>query len=236
MAVGIGATISAVLPAYNEEANLERTVRDLLPVLGAAPGFEIIIVDDGSADRTAEVAAGLRREVPHVRLVRHRRNQGYGAALRSGFAAATREWILLLDADGQFRPAELDRFLSAVPQADMVIGYRAQRADPPHRRLFATVWRVLTGILLGVRARDINCGFKLMRTALVQSLDLQSGGALISAELLAKARRRGVVITEVPVTHAPRRSGRQTGGSLRIVLRAYFELARLGWRIRRFRG
>src|SRR3972149_5625094 len=160
----------------------------------------------------------------------------YGAALRTGFAAATREWILLLDADGQFLPAELERLVAAAPGADLVLGYRHRRADSAHRRFFAAVWRLLVGLLLGVRVRDTNCGFKLMRTALVQSLDLQAGGALISAELLAKARRRGAVLVEVPVMHVPRRWGRQTGGSLPGTPGAYFELARLGWRIRRFRG
>src|SRR3990172_12126429 len=173
---------------------------------------------------------------PHRRLPRPARTGGSGAALRTGFAATPREWILLLDADGQFLPAELERLVAAAPGADLVLGYRHRRADSAHRRFFAAVWRLLVGLLLGVRVRDTNCGFKLMRTALVQSLDLQAGGALISAELLAKARRRGAVLVEVPVTHVPRRWGRQTGGSLPVTLRAYFELARLGWRIRRFRG
>lgn len=228
-------TISAVLPAYNEEANLEGTVRALAPVLAqVAADYEILVVDDGSADRTAEIGRRLGEEFPPLRLLRHERNRGYGAALRSGFAAATREWILLLDADGQFLPRELERLVAAAPGADFVLGYRQHRADPAHRRFFAAVWRLLTGLLLGVRVRDTNCGFKLMRTALVQSLDLQAAGALIGAELLAKARRLGAVMIEVPVTHVPRRWGRQTGGSLRVTLRAYSELARLGWRIRRF--
>ena len=228
-------TISAVLPAYNEEANLEGTVRALAPVLAqVAADYEILVVDDGSADRTAEIGRRLAEEFPHVRLLRHERNRGYGAALRTGFAAARKEWILLLDADGQFLPGEVERFVPPAPGADLVLGYRRQRADPAHRRFFAAVWRVLVGLLLGVWVRDTNCGFKLMRTVLVQSLDLQSVGALISAELLAKARRRRAVLVQVPVTHVPRRFGRQTGGSLRVTLRAYYELARLGWRIRRF--
>lgn len=229
-------SISAVLPAFNEEANLERTVRGLLPVLARITGdYEVLVVDDGSADRTAEVAAGLAREIAGVKVLRHPRNQGYGAALRTGFAAAAREWILLFDADGQFVAADLERMAAAAPGADLVLGYRGRRADPAHRRAFAAVWRLLTRLLLGVRVRDTNCGFKLMRTALVQSLALRAGGALISAELLAKADRLGARLVEVPVTHVPRAQGRQTGGSLRIVLRAYYELARLGWQIRHFR-
>ncbi len=230
-------TISAVLPAFNEEANLERTVRALVPVLGdVAADYEILVVDDGSTDGTAQAARLLAEEVPSLRLLRHGRNQGYGAALRTGFAAAQREWILLLDADGQFLPEELPRLVEAASGADLVLGYRRSRADPALRRLFAAVWRLLVRALLGVSVRDTNCGFKLMRTALVQGLDLQARGAVISAELLAKARRHGAVMVEVAVTHLPRRRGRQTGGSLPVVLRAYAELARLWWRLRRFPG
>jgi len=230
-------TISAVLPAFNEEVNLERTVRALVPALsGLAADYEILVVDDGSTDRTAEVARRLAEEVPSLRLLRHERNRGYGAALRTGFAAAKREWILLLDADGQFLPEELPRLVQAAAGADLVLGYRQSRADPALRRLFAAVWRLLVRALLGVTVRDTNCGFKLMRTALVAALDLQASGAVISAELLVKARRRGAVMAEVAVTHLPRRWGRQTGGSLRVLLRAYLELARLWWRLRRFPG
>lgn len=227
--------ITAVLPAYNEEANLERTVRDLAPVLAkASPDHEIIVVDDGSADRTAEVAARLGETVAGLRLLHHPRNLGYGEALRTGFAAATREWILLLDADGQFLPPELDRLLAAAPESDLVLGYRKHRADSAHRRGYATVWRLLMWMLLGVRVRDVNCGFKLMRTAFVQSLDLRATGALISAELLAKAQGRGARMMEVEVSHRPRLHGHQTGGDPRVLLRAYVELARLWWRIRQF--
>lgn len=221
-----------MLPTFNEEANLERTVRALVPVLsGVAADYEILVVDDGSTDRTAEVARRLGEEVPSLRLLRHARNRGYGAALRTGFAAARHQWILLLDADGQFLPEELPRLVEAAAGADLVLGYRRSRADPAPRRLFAAVWRVLVWALLGVVVRDTNCGFKLMRRSLVQALDLQAHGAVISAELLAQARRLGAVMVEVAVTHLPRRWGQQTGGSLRVLLRACIELVRLWCRL-----
>lgn len=225
-------TISAVLPAYNEEANLEATVLDLLTQLRRySAAFEIVVVDDGSTDQTAQKAAALA--LAELRLVRHDRNRGYGAALRSGFTAARMDWILLLDADGQFDPADLGRLVAAADGADMVLGYRVKRADPSHRRLFARAWAALMRILLGVRARDVDCAFKLMRRSLVQSLELRATGAFISAELLARAARRGARMVEIPVTHRPRRFGDQTGARPRVLIRAFYELFRLWWRVRR---
>lgn len=238
-------TISAVLPAYNEEANLETTISDLLtPLRRHSADFEIIVVDDGSSDLTAQKAQTLAarmagdeestsESVGPLHLLRHDRNLGYGWALRSGFAAARMDWILLLDADGQFDPAELSRLVAAADAADMVLGYRLKRADPSHRRWFARAWAWLMRVLLGVEARDVDCAFKLMRRSLVQSLDLQATGAFISAELLARAARRGARMVEVPVTHRPRRFGDQTGGRPRVLIRAFYELFRLWWRVRR---
>ncbi len=226
--------VSVVLPAFNEADNLDATVRELLPaVIAAATDVEIVVVDDGSTDATPAVAARLAGELP-VRVLRHARNRGYGAALRTGFGAARKPWVLLLDADGQFVPAELDRFVEATRHADVVVGYRQRRADPRHRRVFALVWRWLMRALLGVQVRDVDCAFKLMPTALVQSLALEADGAFISAELLGKARRMGARIAEVPVSHRPRRRGRQTGGAPRVLLKAFYELVRLGWQVRRF--
>lgn len=228
-------TISAVLPAYNEAANLERTVIGLAPVLErVSGGWEILVVDDGSTDATAEVAGRLAGAQWGLTLLRHSRNLGYGAALRTGFAAARLEWILLFDADGQFLPAEVQRLVAAANGADLVAGIRAQRADPWYRRSYARIWRALMRVVLGVRIADLNCGFKLMRTDLVRRLDLRAGGALISAELLGKAARAGGRLVEVPVSHVPRAHGTQTGGSVRVLLRAYWELCGLGWSIRHF--
>jgi glycosyltransferase involved in cell wall biosynthesis len=227
-------TISAVLPAYNEEANLETTVSDLLtPLRQHSAAFEIIIVDDGSTDQTAQRAQALAPRVGELQLLRHGRNLGYGWALRTGFAAARMDWILLLDSDGQFDPTDLGRLVAAADGAEMVLGYRFKRADPSHRRLFARAWAWLMRILLGVGARDVDCAFKLMRRSLVQSIELQATGAFVSAELLARAARRGARIVEVPVTHRPRRFGEQTGSRPRVLIRAFYELFRLWWRVRR---
>jgi hypothetical protein len=228
--------ISAVLPAYNEEAALAGTVAGLRSVLARlGRPFEIIVVDDGSSDGTPALADRLAREDPAVCVVHHRHNQGYGAALKSGFAAARQDWVFLMDSDGQFDPAELPAFVDEASHADFVLGYRPERADPPHRRIFAKAWARMMRLLLGVGARDVDCAFKLMRRSYLAAMPLEAGGAFLSAEMLAKAGRLGARFAERPVKHLPRRAGRQTGGSVKVLLRAFYELGRLWLRVRRFK-
>ena len=215
---------------------MESTVRGLRAVLAAlGRPFEIIVVDDGSADGTAALADRLARDDPAVRVVHHARNQGYGTALKSGFAAARQDWVFLMDSDGQFDPTELPGFIDAASRADFVLGYRVERADATHRRLFAKLWARLMRVLLGVRVRDVDCAFKLMRRSYLAAMPLEAGGAFLSAEMLAKALRLGARFAERPVKHLPRRAGRQTGGSVKVLLRAFYELGRLWLRVRRFR-
>jgi glycosyltransferase involved in cell wall biosynthesis len=228
--------ISAVLPAYNEEGALATTVAELRAVLaGLGRPFEIVIVDDGSRDQTGAIADRLAAADPAVRPVHHAQNQGYGAALRTGFGAARGEWVFLMDADGQFDPAQLLAFVAATARADFIVGYRFPRADPGHRTLYAKAWAFMMSALLGVGVRDIDCAFKLMRRSYLAALDLEAGGAFVSAEMLGKARRAGARFEELPVRHLPRRTGTSTGGRLTVLLRAFYEMARLGWRVRRFR-
>ena len=226
--------LSVVLPAYNEAANLPATVAGALAVLRELGGrFEVIVVDDGSRDGTGALADALARETPEVRAVHHPSNRGYGAAIRSGFAAATLPWLFFTDADGQFDLRELPPLLPHAARADIVAGYRLRRHDPWFRRLYALLFgRLLVRALLGVRVRDLNCAFKLLRRDLVASLDLRSDGALINAELLGKAQRAGARIVEVGVHHLPRRVGTQTGGTPRVIARAFWELLALRAEIR----
>ncbi len=228
--------ISAVLPAYNEELALATTVGDLRGVLKRlGRPFEILIVNDGSRDGTGALADRLASEDPAVRPLHHARNRGYGEALKTGFAAARGEWVFLMDADGQFDPGQLPAFVDATSHADFIVGYRYPRADPGHRTLYAKAWAAMMSALLGVGVRDIDCAFKLMRRSYLSALALEAGGAFLSAEMLGKARRVGARFAELPVRHLPRRTGTSTGGRLDVLLRAFYEMARLGWRVRRFR-
>lgn len=224
--------ISIVLPAYNEEANVERAVMEVSAVarrLGLE--HEIILVNDGSTDRTGEIARDLMQQIPHLRLVEHYPNRGYGGALKAGFAAATQELIAFVPADRQFVFDEIERFLEQIEGADIVCGYRAKRQDHWIRKLNAFGWNTLVRMLFGYLCRDIDCGFKLFRREILGHVTIISDGAMIDAEFLAGARARGFRIVEVPVTHLPRTAGRATGANLRVIARAFRDLVRFRRRL-----
>lgn len=226
------ASISVVLPAYNEEANVPRTVANVVEALaGLFDDYEIIVVDDGSRDRTAEVALALGDANPRLRLVRHEVNKGYGAALYTGFRSARKDLVFMTDSDAQFDVREIRRLLPLLDGADLAIGYRDPRRDPWHRLLYARGWNMLITLLFGYIARDVDCAFKLFRRQILDDFDVQSRGATFSTEFLVRAKRTGHRIREVGVTHLPRRAGKPTGGRLDVVIRAFKELIRFRWRL-----
>jgi glycosyltransferase involved in cell wall biosynthesis len=222
-----------VLPAFNEEAIIERTVRHVAGVLrDLTTEFEVIVTNDGSRDRTGEVLQQLQQREPdlHLRVVTHSHNLGYGAALASGFDAASKDLIFLTDGDKQFNVAELAEFLPAMDaQTDLVIGWRRNRADPLMRKLNALGWKLLVNGLFHYTARDVDCAFKLFRRRVWESVTVYARGATFSAEFLIKARRFGFRVKELPVTHYPRTAGKPTGARLDVIVRAFVELFRL-WR------
>jgi glycosyltransferase involved in cell wall biosynthesis len=218
---------------HNEEANIEAVVGALLRVLpAAATEWELLIVDDGSDDRTGSLADALARRDRRVRVIRHRTNRGYGAAVRAGLTAARHELVFFLDGDRQFNPVQIHALLARREDADLVVGYRRIRADSGIRGLYTWVWNALVRAVLGLRVRDVNCGFKLMRRDVVKALPLEASGATVSAELLTLAQRNGCRIAEVPVDHFPRQSGRPSGGRPDVIVRALVELGQLVRRLR----
>jgi glycosyltransferase involved in cell wall biosynthesis len=231
--------ITVVMPAYREEANLPGTVEDMVTTLAATgESYRVIVVNDGSDDGTGQEAELLAARYPgRVLAAHHPVNRGYGAAMRTGIAAALEHtdsaWIFLTDSDGQFHAAQIPWFMkvAAEDHANAVIGYRPHRADPAMRKVNAWLWTQASRVLLGVRARDVDCAYKLIDRRFLEGLELHGNAALISPELLMKIRARGAHIVQRPVDHFPRKHGEPSGAKLSVILRSVLGLFGL-WRER----
>jgi glycosyltransferase involved in cell wall biosynthesis len=206
-----GLRVSVVLPCFEEAAGLASLVTAVQRSLDAADaGFEILlVVSAAGTDGTEEVAHALARDHPAVRVVvQSRADRGYGRALALGIRAAREPWTLLMDADGQFDPWDAQRLLPLAADSDVVVGFRSPRRDPLGRRLAGALYSRALRAFTGVRVRDFDCGFKLLRSDLVRGLALECRTGVANAEILAGASRAGARIVETPVTHSPRRHGR----------------------------
>ncbi|HEX4207055.1 MAG TPA: glycosyltransferase [Ktedonobacteraceae bacterium] len=227
----IGVSLSVILPAYNEEAVIASTVADVLETLPTwTSDFEVIVVNDGSQDATAALLESIAAAHQRVTVLHHAVNQGYGAALVTGFQASTRDLIFFMDADGQFALGDLERFFPLLHEYDAVLGYRINRQDPWMRKLNAWGWKVLVGMVLGVQVRDIDCAFKLYPGTFLREQRLETRGAMINAEILWKFTRAGLTYTQVGVRHLPRKDGQATGAKPAVILRAFHELFFSAWK------
>ena len=226
-------SISVFFPCYNEQENVGRTAAKAIMVLEKLNAdFEVIIVDDGSSDDTGPIAAELADKDDRVKVVHHPRNLGYGAALQSGFEAATKELVFYTDGDGQFDITEMPSLLELMAQHDIVSAYRLNRQDSVIRRINGWCWTKLVCLLFGLKVRDIDCAFKLYKREIFDNIELSSTGALIDTEILARAARKGYRITQKGVHHYPRTAGEQSGANPAVILRAFKELFALQRRIR----
>ena len=227
------ARLSYFFPAHNEEANIEGLVAEALETLPSlADQFEIIAVDDGSRDGTPRLADELAARHPDlVRVVHHPVNLGYGAALRSGFAAARYELIAFTDGDRQFKVVDIGRLTARSAQADapdVVVGFRIKRADAFIRTLYARAFRLANRTFFDLRVTDVDGACKLFRRAALEDIRVESDGAFFSAELLIKLREAGRSVVEVGVPHYPRTAGSATGAKPTVILRAVRDF----WRLR----
>jgi glycosyltransferase involved in cell wall biosynthesis len=225
--------LSLFLPCYNEEANLESTVNKTLPILiKTASKWELIIVNDGSKDKTGEVALRLQTKYPqNIKIVTHPLNRGYGASFKSGFYTAKYDWISFIDADGQFDFKDINKLLDVQKesQADLVIGYYLGRKVPLVRIWGSKLWQLAVFILFGLKVRDIDCGFKLVRKKVIDTIPrlVAERGPFISSEFLIKAKKAGFKIAECGVFHYPRTAGEATGAKLSVILAGFKDLLRL---------
>ena len=225
--------ISVVLPAHNEEAVLADTLNNSVETLSAiAPDYEIIVVDDGSTDRTGAIAEQFAATNPRIRVVHNMPQRGYGGALIAGFNAMTKSLAFFMDSDGQFDIRDLSLLLPLREQGHRaVLGYRLHRQDSPLRKLNAWGWKLLVSNVFRIQVRDVDCAFKLYDTSLVRAVNVTAEGAMVNTEMLVKLTRMGVPFVEVPVRHYPRLHGRASGADLRVIVHAFRELFRLHERL-----
>ena len=222
------ASLSVFFPAFNEQDIIAKTVENATRAVSTfVDDYEIIVVDDGSSDKTAAVVEDLAHRDPHVRLVRHESNRGYGAALRTGFASATKDLVFFSDADGQFDLQELAGLLSMLKRAPIVLGYRIRRSDPMYRLFIAKVYNIVVRLVFGLRVRDIDCAFKLFRRDALHGVELESDGAFISSELLIKLKRRDIPMVERGVHHYPRTTGVSKGATPKVILKTIRDVIQL---------
>ena len=218
--------ISVVLPCFNEEENIEHTVREVLSwfVQENIDG-EVIVVNDGSTDHSAEILTSLAQKNTALHVVTHQKNTGYGLAVRSGLDAAQKTAIAFMDSDGQFHIADLGKLLSRLSTYDLVTGRRRKRADSMMRNILGKVLGILVFIVFGLWIRDVNCGMKVMKKSLWPTLrPLYGTEKFFNTELYLRAKRAGIAWQLIDVPHYPRRAGTPTGGSGRVIFGMLKEL------------
>ncbi len=224
--------ISVFFPAYNLETQIKDTVEKAFTVVPKiAEKYEIIVINDGSRDKTSIVLSKLLKKYKNLRIITHKVNRGYGGALKSGFYGSKFDWIVLMDGDGQFDISELPHLIAIQKKtkADLVVGFYHQRAVKFYRKANTWVWQLIVRMLFGLNVRDIDCGFKLISKKVFAKIDkLESErGAFISSEFLIKAQKSGFKIVETGVHHYPRIEGRGTGADLNVIIKSFVDLFRL---------
>jgi glycosyltransferase involved in cell wall biosynthesis len=218
--------ISIILPIYNEEKNIIFVINDILKFCrNKNLSFEIIAVNDGSIDKTKNILENFKIKEDVV-VVHHKKNLGYGAALRDGFNLAKGDLIFFTDSDRQFDIRDINLFLEKIDKKDFIVGYRKKRSDNFIRIINASIFRFVARILFGVKVKDVDCAFKLFKSYVLKD-NLFSNGALINLEILAKAKKRNYRFIELPVNHFERKEGVSTGGNFRVIFEAIINLLKL---------
>lgn len=216
--------ISFCFPAYNEEENIHETILQAAEVgQGLFSDYEIVITDDGSKDNTAKIVSDLIKTNPKIKLIQQE-NQGYGGSVWTAITNASKDLVFFTDADLQFKLKDIDQFVPYVDEYDVVIGYRAPRADPLIRILSAWAWNRLAHLSLGINFRDADCAFKLFKRQALDGLIIRSRGATFSPELLWRLSRKNLKIKELPIKHYPRLGGKPTGLKIKTIKTALGEL------------
>ncbi|MGH9329983.1 MAG: glycosyltransferase family 2 protein [Vicinamibacterales bacterium] len=223
------AGLSVFFPAYNDSGTIaSMVVTAVQTARRLTSDFEVIVVNDGSKDRTASILDELARLYPEVRIIQHERNRGYGGALRSGFEAASKELIFYTDGDAQYDPAELELLWRRItPEVDLVNGYKISRSDPWHRIVIGRLYHHAVKLAFGLRMRDVDCDFRLMRRAIFDRVRLEKSSGVICLEMMKKIHDAGFRIAEVPVHHFHRAYGRSQFFNFRRMGRTAIDVLKL---------
>ena len=227
-------SLSVFFPAYNDAPSLPGLIAKTFTVLERhVADYEVIVVNDGSRDNTAEVLERLARQHhPRLRVVTHPRNRGYGGALRSGFAAARKDFVFYTDGDAQYDVGELPGLLALIsPSTGLVNGYKLERSDPAHRVWIGNVYNFCARLLFRIRIRDIDCDYRLIRRSLLEKIHLTSTSGTICVELVRKLELSGCAVAEVGVHHYPRQHGRSQFFRVKSLAVTLFQLLRLWVRL-----
>src|SRR5262245_9195459 len=215
------AGLSVFFPAYNDSGTIaSMVIRAVQAAAELTPDYEVIVVNDGSADATPAILDELARTYPHVRVVHHAKNRGYGGALQTGFRSATKELIFYTDGDAQYDPAELRVLWQKMAGGvDLVNGYKISRSDPLHRIVIGRIYHYIVSILFGLRLRDVDCDFRLMRRRFFDRINLEKTSGIICVEMMKKIQDGGFRIAEVPVHHFHRAFGKSQFFNVRRLFR-----------------
>jgi glycosyltransferase involved in cell wall biosynthesis len=226
---GKPAGLSVFFPAYNDSGTIaSMVIRAVQAASELTPDYEVIVVNDGSSDATAEIADELARTYPHVRVVHHPTNRGYGGALQTGFRSAMKEYIFYTDGDAQYDPGELSVLWAKMgPDADLVNGYKISRSDPLHRVIIGRLYHHVVTILFGLQVRDVDCDFRLMRRSIFDRVRLEKTSGVICLEMMKKIQDAGFRIVEVPVHHYHRAFGKSQFFNVRRIFRTGIDVTRL---------
>jgi glycosyltransferase involved in cell wall biosynthesis len=223
--------LSIFFPAYNDSGTIaSMVISALVAARQLTPDHEVVVVNDGSSDRTPEILDELARLYPQVRIVHHPKNRGYGGALRTGFATATKELVFYTDGDAQYDPGEMSLLWERMDEdVDLVNGYKISRSDPIHRILIGRLYHHTVKQLFGLRMRDVDCDFRLMRRAIFDRVTLEKNSGVICLEMMKKIHDAGFRIAEVPVHHFHRAYGKSQFFNVRRIVRTGIDVMKLWW-------
>jgi glycosyltransferase involved in cell wall biosynthesis len=223
------AGLSVFFPAYNDSGTIaSMVIRAVQAASELTPDYEVIVVNDGSSDATAAVADELARTYPQVRVIHHPKNRGYGGALQTGIRSATKELIFYTDGDAQYDPGELSLLWSHLtPEADLANGYKISRSDPLHRIVIGRLYHHIVSLMFGLKMRDVDCDFRLMRRSMFEVINLEKTSGVICLEMMKKVQDAGFRIVEVPVHHFHRAFGQSQFFNFRRIFKTGVDVMRL---------